>query len=67
LHENFNVNFNVKIYNGFLIFCKKRSNQLEHLFPAIFAIYFITEVRQACDAVKWTSHASHFSGLLGAS
>jgi membrane associated rhomboid family serine protease len=55
---------------AFLMVCigdcwKKRSTQLKHLFPAIFAIYFATEVMQACDAVKWTSHASHFSGLLG--
>jgi hypothetical protein len=44
---------------------KSTSNQLQHLFPAIFAIYFATEVMHASDAVKWTSHASHFSGLLG--
>ncbi len=55
---------------AFLVVCigdcwKKRSTRLKHLFPAIFAIYFATEVWQASGAVKWTSHASHFSGLLG--
>jgi membrane associated rhomboid family serine protease len=47
---------------------KKRSYQLQLLFPAIFLIYFITEVMQAylfVDAFGPISHASHFSGLLG--
>jgi hypothetical protein len=51
---------------AFLMVCmgdwrKKRSTQLEHLFSAIFAIYFATE---ASDAVKWTSHPRSCQSLF---
>ncbi len=58
---------------AFLVVCIgdcwiKRTTHLKLLFPAIFAIYFITEVMQAylfVDAFGPISHASHFFGLLG--
>jgi membrane associated rhomboid family serine protease len=54
----------------FLVVCigdcwKKRSNQLQFLFPAIFLIYSITEVWQWWIDSGSVSHASHLFGLLG--